>query len=127
MLLKSLIYLLRSRLELFLCELKLLVCEVSIFLTLHRDEVDVSVWNFKTENNLGNLYARESLLDSLGYLLCEYLLACNLVIFHIIDIVNLTTWDDKSMTYNKRIDVKKCVELIVLCAFIAWNFASCNF
>ena len=87
----------------------------------------MSVWDLKTEYNLSYLDARESLLDGFGNLLCENLITGDFIIVHIKDVVNLTTWDYQSVTYDKRIDIKKCIEFIVLCTFIAWDFASCDF
>ena len=46
---------------------------------------------------------------------------CNLLVGEVEEIVNLALGNYKGVTFCKRIDVEECVELFVLCNFVAMN------
>ena len=86
----------------------------------------MGVGHFETKHHLGHLLTGEGLLDGQGHLLGKHLITGNLIIVHVEDIVYLSTGNDEGMTLHQRIDVEKCVELLVLCALVAGNLTSSN-
>ena len=83
------------------------------------------VGHLKTQNHLGYLLAREGLLYGQSHTLCKHLITGQLVVVHIEDIVNLTARNHQRVSLYQRVDIKKCIELVVLGALVAGYFASC--
>ena len=52
---------------------------------------------------------------------------CDLVIFHIEDVIHFTTRNDQRVTLYEGIDVEECVELVVLGTLVGGNFSCCYF
>jgi hypothetical protein len=87
----------------------------------------VCVGHFESEDCLANLHAWEGLADGKCHFLGKDLKARYLVVFHIKDIVDLTTRDAKGMALSERVDIEKCIELFVLGALVTWYFALGDF
>ena len=112
--------------KLFSRKLQLGIGEKHIFLALHRNQMNMSMRHFQTQDSHSNLLTRKSLSDSQCYLLGKNVHSGQLFIFQIKDIVYLTFRNDQRMSFYQRIDVQKCEELLVLRNFITGNFACYN-
>lgn len=112
--------------KLFSRKLQLGIGEKHIFLALHRNQMNMSMRHFQTQDSHSNLLTRKSLSDSQCYLLGKNVHSGQFFIFQIKDIVYLTFRNDQRMSFYQRIDVQKCEELLVLRNFITGNFACYN-
>ena len=113
-------------LELFFRELEMLLAEVDISFAIHRDEVDMSMRNLKTQYNLSHFLAWESSLDGLSNLLGENLKLCQVIILHVEDVIYLLAGNHQCMTFADRANVEESIELVAFCTLVARNLSCCN-
>ena len=118
--------LVRDFLEFLFSQFEMFFAEVDISLTVHRDEVDVCMRNFQTQNNLCHFFARESSLDGLCHFLGEYFKLSQVCILHIEDVVHLLARNHQSMTFADRANVEESIELVAFCTLVARNLSCCN-
>ena len=78
------------------CELG--IAKQHVALLLQGDEVDVSMGNLHTEHCHTYTLARESSLLRTSYLLSKEVKTCQLIVFEVIDVVNLTLRDHQCVT-----------------------------
>ena len=76
--------------------------------------MNVRMRHLKSEHSLTYLFAREDTLYCHRHLLGKHLESSNLIIFHIEDVVDLTTRNDQRVTFYQRVDVEKSIKLFVL-------------
>ena len=81
---------------------------------------------FETQHHLGYLFAGEGLLDGQGHLFGKHLIAGNLVVVHVEDVIYLAAGNHKGMTLHQRIDVEESIELLVLGALVTGYLTSSN-
>ena len=118
--LQLLAYLSSDACKLLGSECELGIAKQHIALLLQGDEVDVSMGNLHTEYCHTYTLARESSLLRTSYLLST----CQLIVFEVIDVVNLTLRDHQCVTLYHGIDVEESKILVVLCYLIARNLSS---
>ena len=87
----------------------------------------MGVRNLKAEHGHADLAAGEGLLYCHGHFLGEHYHFGQLVVVHVEKVVNLPARYYERVALGQGVDVEKCVELIVLGAFVAGYFAGCYF
>ena len=88
--------LVRDFLHLRRLKAQLLVREIQVLFALHRNKMDMGVIDFQAQYSLTDLDAGESGLDGASHLLGENLETANLVVFHVKNVIHLTTGNDLS-------------------------------
>ena len=88
--------------------------------------MDVSVGHFQSQHHLCHLLTGEGTSDGQRHALGKELERGQFVVVHIKDVIYLAARNHQRVTLHQRINVKECVELLVLCALVARNLTCSN-
>ena len=78
-------------------EMEFLLAEIHVAFCLHRDEVDVGVVHFQSQNRHTHFEAGEGRFDGASYALREYYHAAQFVVSEIEEIILFALGDDEGM------------------------------
>lgn len=105
-------------------EFELWPSEVEVALALERDEVNMSVRDFHSENGNADPLARNGRLEGMGHLASKSPKAFVDTFIEVEDIVVLYILrDNEHMALNKGIDVEKSIIMFVFSYLVGWDFA----
>lgn len=91
--------------------------------SLHRDEVDVGMRDFKTGDHDTYSEAGYFLAEDAGYALGKYMEMGQVVIVHIKDIIDFHLWDDQGMSKDNRAYIEKGKATVVFSDLVARDFS----
>lgn len=109
--------------EFLLGQFEVFLFKVEVTLESDRDEMDMGMRYFKTDNGHANALAGDGFLDGLGNVLCEHHHLSKFIIIDIKDIVGFVFGDHEGVTFRQGVDIEECKKLVVFGNFIAWDFA----
>ena len=105
----------------------LFVFKIDIALLSDWEKMDVGMGDFQSDDRNGNPFAFDFCFQLTSDFLGKYHQVCQLVIFQIKKVIILFFRHYQRMTFDNRIDVQKCVMLIILGYLIAGNLSVNDF